>query len=754
MRWDRYGAVTAVGFPILVVTLSMLARTELIIGDRVRDAVEARARAMGADIEVLSIGPRGLRSLELERVSARIPRGQFAVEVDVGSITVTPTWSSIFTGEIEVEEIVVDRGIVAFVPWEQTARPTAKKSARSGTKKGPPKQSNPIEVSVDELQVIALNDSYRSRPLHLSHAEFVWRRGEPATRLAGYGTLPDGVAFSIAERDGAYWMRPQQRTRVDEWVAPRAGGVQWPVSLVVRDIKLCPSCDQVIAFEDVEIAVPAWREDVRITAPYADVTRAGSTIGLGAPEMALVDAKTRDFAVRVTESTFYYGLSTGHLDGKLELAAADGGTLGADWSWNARDFVVAFDARAFPLQSIWHLSPIAGRLRPGKITGTAGVEWDMKLRTLGLGTDLRVDKMAVVAPVTDEAIDVARGRLELDAFVDTRGGAISIPRLALTVGDSLPLITSAHLVTAGDGISFEAKTELVEQDVATLLEQLPPQWTQATDGAELSGRFGFRLSAAGHSAFAEGLVLDGEVLGDVQVARDGRADVRGIGRAGKPPGWRFGEWTSLQAIGSQTYEIVLAAEDAQFRNHDGFDWKGLHRAMIHNIKVKRAERGGSTISQQVAKNLFLDGQRTAARKLQEAYLTWRMESVLPKTRILELYLNLAEWTPTGGRGITAAAQHHFGAKPRDLAPVEVALLAAILPSPRWYGGLLDKGFLPRSRMQKSERVLRNLKFLDKLSTPAYREAAIALKKGVVGRKRYEVCADERDKPTDGLARCP
>lgn len=753
MRLDRHAAVLAVGVPVLLFVLGMLARTELVLGDAVRRAVAAQARRVGADVEILTVRPAGLYSVELERVSARVPRGDFAVELDVASVIVTPRLSSLW-GEVQIAEIEVDGGVAVLVPWREERAPHRPPPVRRPSDAGPRAASPPaapaIEVSLRNVQIAALNDTYRTQPLELTSAQFTWQRGKPVQRLAGYGQLPDAVPFAIVAADGVYRLRPQRRTQIDQWVAPRVGGVGWPVSLRVRDIRLCPGCESVVAFEDLELGVPAWRDDVRILVPLADVARRGPRVELGATEIAVVDATNRELPARVTQSAFRYAVDTGHLDGRLELAAVDGGELQWRWQWDAEDFEVDLVARQFPLAGVWHLSPVREHLRPGRIDGEASLAWDMQHRTLGLEADLTLDRLFVRVPQTGEEVDFVDGRFEVAAYFDGRGRAVSVPRAALTLGAARPIEASLQVVDALDGYAFDAALAVEQQGVQGLIAALPGQWTDALQGAELEGEFGLRLRAAGHSAYPESLVLEGDLLGEVAVRGEGRADVRRVGTAGAPPMRAFPDWTPFSAIGQPIADVVLAAEDAGFLRHDGFDWVGIQRAMVHNLAVRRLERGGSTISQQVAKNLFLDGKRTVARKLQEAYLTWRLESVLPKRRILEIYLNIAEWG-RGVRGLGAAARHYFDATPRELAVVEAALLGAILPNPHRFGGWIDQGWVAWSRLSKVERILRNLRFLGHLSAESYQAMWTAARRGEVGRLTLKPC-DDGGRPE--LPRCP
>ena len=144
------------------------------------------------------------------------------------------------------------------------------------------------------------------------------------------------------------------------------------------------------------------------------------------------------------------------------------------------------------------------------------------------------------------------------------------------------------------------------------------------------------------------------------------------------------QWSPYERISAQLKRAVVAAEDAKFVDHEGFDWEAISKAIERNERKGRVVAGASTISQQLAKNLFLSGERSWLRKGQEAAITWMLETTLSKRRILELYLNYAEWGE-GVFGAEAAARYHFGVNAAALSARQAAFLAAILPSPRRYG---------------------------------------------------------------------
>ena len=146
------------------------------------------------------------------------------------------------------------------------------------------------------------------------------------------------------------------------------------------------------------------------------------------------------------------------------------------------------------------------------------------------------------------------------------------------------------------------------------------------------------------------------------------------------------QWVPYSRISDNLKRAVVAAEDDKFVDHDGFDWDAMQKAMEKNEKLaKRGKpiRGGSTISQQLAKNLFLTPTRSYVRKGEEAIITVMIEALWDKQRILEVYLNVVEWG-NGIFGAEAAAQRYFGIHAAQLSPTQAAHIAVMLPNPRKY----------------------------------------------------------------------
>ncbi len=179
-------------------------------------------------------------------------------------------------------------------------------------------------------------------------------------------------------------------------------------------------------------------------------------------------------------------------------------------------------------------------------------------------------------------------------------------------------------------------------------------------------------------------------------------------------------WLPLSRISPNLINAVIIAEDDKFWTHKGFDWQAIKEAYERNRKLKEMHFGGSTISQQLAKNLFLSPSRNLTRKAREAILTWRLERTLSKKRILELYLNVVEWGD-GIFGAEAAASFYFQAHAWSLSPGEAARLAAILPTPRRYNPAIIRN---SSYLDERSRVILEIMQKRGLFTPEEEEPAL------------------------------
>lgn len=167
------------------------------------------------------------------------------------------------------------------------------------------------------------------------------------------------------------------------------------------------------------------------------------------------------------------------------------------------------------------------------------------------------------------------------------------------------------------------------------------------------------------------------------------------------------KWIAYRNISDNLKRALIAAEDAKFVDHEGFDWEGIQKAYEKNMARGKIVAGGSTISQQLAKNLFLSTQRTPWRKAEETIITLMLEAILDKQRIFDIYLNTIEWG-NGVFGAEAAARHYYQISASQLSIEQAAKLAAMVPNPRYY----DNHPEAKGLLRKTEIILENMEYAD------------------------------------------
>jgi hypothetical protein len=164
------------------------------------------------------------------------------------------------------------------------------------------------------------------------------------------------------------------------------------------------------------------------------------------------------------------------------------------------------------------------------------------------------------------------------------------------------------------------------------------------------------------------------------------------------------DFVPIEDLPVHIVRAITTSEDGGFFGHQGFDFDELRNALAEGSVAGRVVRGGSTITQQLAKNLYLTREKTLTRKVREAVITIALEATVPKQRLLEIYLNVAEWGP-GIWGLGPAARHWFGKDPRELTPMEAAFLASIIPNPARYHFMHDRGAMSEAWKQRVHDLL-------------------------------------------------
>ncbi len=238
-----------------------------------------------------------------------------------------------------------------------------------------------------------------------------------------------------------------------------------------------------------------------------------------------------------------------------------------------------------------------------------------------------------------------------------------------------------------DGVA-SGKFSLAETKIEALYRvfaSIVPEIEKATITGSLSGSGSFRWPDAQLSLkpIVKNFTVDG--LLDADDYKEGEFEYQGKNAKDEIVSYTSGDstdnWTPLSQAGEYLTKAIIAAEDRGFMTHPGYDLAAMQAASSDNRRAGKLKRGGSTLSQQLAKNLFLTPNRTYSRKLRELLYTVEMERELGKRRILELYINIVEWGPDI-RGAKAAARTYFGKEVKDLLPEEAAWMANIIRSPK------------------------------------------------------------------------
>lgn len=389
--------------------------------------------------------------------------------------------------------------------------------------------------------------------------------------------------------------------------------------------------------------------------------------------------------------------------------------LVATASWNPQSVEIAVRLRALPLRAL-------GMLAGGRALGLETAKADLQASTLidrsawqaGFRASGRVSAIDVLHPAIDSTPWRAQTLgFSLQGQAGLADARIEISEASLKVlGATLNMKGAVEDLRSSPRGSISVFTPPHEQlSCATLLFAQPEPVRRTLDGLDLQGSLGFGVAMKFDSTAWQDLVLDVKVSPVCSVRAEARtlADLLPVLRNPKdtkpsaglklPLGAYHPDFVPLSKMPVHLPSAFITSEDSKFFHHQGFDTDMIRRALAQDLVNRSFDRGASTITQQLAKNLFLTHRRTVARKLEEAVLTWRLQKLLSKDRVLELYLNVIELGP-GIRGVKQAARTYFGKEVGDLVPLESAHLAALTPNPhalarRFRDGQVDEGWQQR-----------------------------------------------------------
>ena len=386
----------------------------------------------------------------------------------------------------------------------------------------------------------------------------------------------------------------------------------------------------------------------------------------------------------------------------LRLPGNGQGTISVvedEQGWHATARVDRVGPRAVPpaltsLATGWKAGTVSVALSGDATPSLGHARARLELSVVGLRA-----RTAVLAAESMGPFDF-RAEGDVTWSAEERSVAVPAARLELPGG---AMVEVEGQLTVSTGLPFTLDARAPEVDFLRTASALPPALSLPAGAPQPGGSLDARARIAGPLLDPAGWEVDASLdLSRMREAARRAAPVpllasfvqRAEEETGPPRDILVGpenpDFVPIADLPRYLVRAVTAAEDAGFFAHSGFDFEELRNAAVQGAQRGRVVRGGSTISQQLAKNLFLSRERTLARKIREAEATVALEATVPKQRLMEIYLNIVEWGP-GLFGIGPAARHWFGKDARDLTPKEAAFLASVIPNPVRYHAMWERG---------------------------------------------------------------
>ena len=774
MRVRRWGVrLILPAIAVVLVLTQLAARSEAVMRGPIDVKLSQVAYALNGRIEVGSIEPAGLWGIALTDVVFR-PHG-IATSDDrplayISRVIVYPRISTLATGEPSLARVVIEDPTVSAVvrsdggshaDWFEwlvhDLRSRGDGSASDdavagGSGRGILDELPAIEVRGGRFSFDDPTGRYPSMGARLQTLEYGGSADGSLNGLVQIEGLGRGeVSGSVGDENPRLSLRLLDRTDVfplipfdiasspDARLSVGSVHVDWPLRVSLSEVRAAGLAAALPGLSDRTLE-EIEAETVAVSLDSAGATLQAQTIEfrfggedqrvLGV-ERATVDRSwTSPFPVATLELRDRAGATA-----TLAIEESSEGVF--DGLVRSTDFGVAHFAALCP-------PSVRTEILDGTFDGSARVRWDRVHSELSAVVEGDFEGMTVESSIlSSEPIRGVSASLELDFDLWVDSGDLLVERVRLLFPD-YGLYVNGAASRSDERRTLELHATLPPRDAQSLLESLPAGVADTLIGFQLAGTFGFEATVLADTDDIDSAVADVSFqLEGFEVVEFGplapidrlREDdftwhVRTFEGETRRVGPGDESWVPLEDLAALTYRAVVAAEDDRFWDHGGFDPAAILSALRTNVAEGRVVRGGSTISQQVVKNLFLNHDRTLARKLQEAFLTWQLEQRISKREILEIYLNLVHWGP-GTYGIRNASMAYFNHMPGQLTLRESAFLAAILPNPALFGQQYTDGIIPPSRRQKMQNLLYNLHRAGYLSEPTRRYHASLVEQGRV-----------------------
>jgi len=587
-----------------------------------------------------------------------------------------------------------------------------------------------VEMESQELRVAA-RDISRSGQLHLS--------GDVVVKDLGAGQVDGDVDLAsnavrlgvslVESTDFSSFVSVAGLSEILGRAKVHASGVEvaWPLALTLKDVRfdgLKHPWPWAIGYGHGEEAFVPDVESVKVGALSLSPEKSGPRI-LARDTTVWIGDREGPREIPLGDVRFKQDREQGTYEADVERRTPDGkATLHLEWDGRAEQITGAARLETFEFAPYARLMPAKAAptalLESGHLSGTIAIDALLSDGIVDLNLDVTLAGGTLLAPpLAEETLndtDLAiKGHLQIrrdPIRLQLREGRVRLGELEAELSGSLEAVEGGHLV------KLELRSE--QLDAGKLLASLPRGFAPRLDGYVLDGPYAFNLTFDLDTRKPEDLVMDGHLnLDKVKVVAYGpkanipalRADDLAIHPSSLPArivlGPRSEDWVPRREIPELLIQAITNAEDGRFFAHDGFDPRGIRSALVENIRQERFARGGSTISQQVIKNLFLSFERTLSRKFQEAVLTWAMEQTLSKDEIITLYLNMLHLGPDI-YGLKEASRALFDKRPHRISLREAVYLGSILPNPDYFVRLYAQGKIPEDRRVKMRHILTNM----------------------------------------------
>jgi hypothetical protein len=697
------------------------------LGPAVRSRVAQLAARRGLVVHIGAVRPAwfGARLLDVSVTSERTAGIQATLpelRVDVG-LTLHPTALTVVGGTV----------VLQGSP-EELRSALENPAAAAGTASG--------HIS---LRASGLSGSWRDGTRRAEWEGLAIRRDDKSTELSASHVSAHVDAAGFVLDDAHVSLAPGE---VLTGLHAAAATVAWSRSTPAMDDSPAPAPAVDKAVPGDGDAEPALLPDPQ--ALHARLVGAAKLVAGRIPSGTEIGIEKLTWAIGgEPETTFTVGpgpLVVRRTPDEIELQYSSGASAGASMNAHARiptdggDLSITLDGGPVALAALGVHEGAAGLFEVGRATvggrATVHLAGDGSALTFDFDTtarDLSIRQPSLATePVRHLDLQLsARGALE-DA------GALRLDDFGVTVG-LFHVAGSGVVERHPDHDVASLRFELPSAACQSLLDSIPTALLPVLGGTRWTGTFGARGRFAFDTRDPDALELVYDVQDQCRAVEVPAPLARGRFKqpfqhtvympdgslTDQTTGPGTSNWTALPDISPFMQVAVMTTEDGAFPNHHGFNVSAIKASIIANIKARRFVRGASTITMQLAKNLFLSRQKTLSRKLEEVVLTDYLEQVFSKDEIMELYLNVVEFGPAV-YGITAASEYYFGRTPAELNVAESLFLSSLLPSPRRYGAMRELAEAPDGWM----RGLRNL-------------MRIAHKRHLLGDADYEEAIEEK-----------